>query len=126
MEAVFYILGLFIVKHFLIDFVLQPREMAVGKGNSWTILLIHTAMNGLATLLLLTAISATLYPIAAMLILWLAFLDFILHTIIDKISTQCYKRLNLSPSTRGFWLVIGADQTLHYLTYILITMYIVK
>jgi hypothetical protein len=126
MEAVFYILGLFFLKHFLFDFVLQPRKMAVTKGDSWPMLLLHTSIQGVSTMLLLFIVSACILPISINLILTLALVDFLLHTIVDKMSTQLYKRKKLHPMTHsGFWIVLGADQMLHQLTYILITIFIV-
>jgi hypothetical protein len=54
----------------------------------------------------------------ANLIIGLAFLDFAIHYHVDFIKQQL--NCGLTPKDRNFWIWLGLDQALHYLTYIAI------
>jgi hypothetical protein len=113
MTVVIILLALFGIKHFLADFVLQFNYMlkdkgTYGGGGGED----HAGMHGLGTLLIaiwfVTPFNAVL----------LAMMDTIIHYHIDWAKTNLSRRL--TPADRKFWLWFGADQGLHYLTYILI------
>lgn len=102
---------LFIVKHFFADFPLQTYNMVCQKG---TYLakggIVHSGIHAVMTFLILVFFTkfAVLF----------ALLDFIIHYHVD------YAKMNLSkkytPQDNKFWVWLGFDQLLHYLTYVLI------
>jgi hypothetical protein len=111
MNTVIILLALFGIKHFIADFVLQFDYMLGQKGTYGAPGGIHHAfLHGAFTFLILS----WFYPLA----LWMGFLDFIAHYHIDWAKTNLSR--GLSTSDRRFWIWLGADQCLHYLTYILI------
>jgi len=116
MTTVIVLLALFGIKHFIADFVLQFDYMLVQKGTYGAPGGIHHAwLHGAFTFLIL----CWFHPLA----LWLGFVDFVAHYHIDWAKTNLSR--GLSTSDRRFWIWLGADQGLHYLTYILIIRLIV-
>jgi hypothetical protein len=107
-------LALFGIKHFIADFVMQYDYMISDKG-------IYGAPGGLhhaATHACLTFFILVIFYSNPNGILALSILDFVLHYHIDYIKQQLNQ--GLSAHDRMFWVWLGADQALHYLTYILI------
>ena len=113
MTAVVILLALFGVKHFIADFVLQFDYMLGEKGTYGALGGVdHAGIHGgLTSLVLLLVVD----PMTALL---LGLLDMALHYHIDWAKTNLSR--GLTPADRKFWLWLGADQGLHYLTYILI------
>jgi hypothetical protein len=116
MEIICILLALFGIKHFICDFVLQNGNMLKDKGvylapggrN-------HAAIHALGTLVVLFLIfpwdlGAHIFAVI------LALLDGFLHYHIDWAKTNLSQ--GLTPADRKFWIWFGADQGLHYLTYI--------
>ena len=113
MTTVVILLALFGIKHFIADFVLQFNYMLGQKGTYGASGGIdHAGIHGLLTALLL------LFFVTPMTATVLGLLDMILHYHIDWAKTNLSR--GFSTSDRRFWLLLGADQGLHYLTYILI------
>jgi hypothetical protein len=113
MITIITLLALFGIKHFIADFILQFDYMVKEKG-------IYAAAGGvdhagvhggLTALVLMLFVSV---PVA----LIIGLLDMVLHYHIDWAKTNLSR--GLSVSDRKFWIWFGADQGLHYLTYILI------
>ena len=107
------LLTLFVIKHFIADFVLQFNYMIEEKGRYLaTGGVQHSAIHGILTYFILLYFTN---PHTASM---LALLDFVIHYHID------WAKMNLSngltTDNHKFWIWLGFDQMLHYLTYILI------
>ena len=107
-----YLLTLFVIKHFIIDFVWQTPEEVEHKGTylDWRGVK-HSVKHGLGTMGILWAAGAGIdfgYLYGA--------LDFVIHYHIDWIKMNATQ--HLTPSDHQFWVWLGFDQALHYLTYI--------
>lgn len=108
------ILALFGIKHFICDFWLQFPYMLDEKG-------IYGAEGGRHHALMHTAGTFLVLAVTIFSIEWaviLAFLDGIIHYHIDWAKTNLSR--GLTPKDNQFWLLLGLDQGLHYLTYVLI------
>jgi hypothetical protein len=112
--AVFILLALFGIKHFIADFLMQYDYMLREKG-------IYGATGGVHHALVhasFTFLILVFFCNNANVILSLAFLDFVSHYHIDYFKQQLNR--GLTPKDRNFWIWLGLDQALHYLTYIAI------
>jgi hypothetical protein len=110
------LLALFGIKHFVCDFILQNDNMLKDKG----IYLApggrkHAATHALGTLIVLFLIFPWDFW-AHIVAIILALMDGLIHYHIDWAKTNLSK--GLTPADRKFWMWFGADQCLHYLTYI--------
>ena len=112
--TVFLLLALFGIKHFICDFVLQFPYMVREKGTyGATGGIHHAAMHASWTLLICIFFAKSGHDVVT-----LAVLDGLLHYHIDWAKQQLNRGLNYND--RMFWVWLGADQALHYLTYVLI------
>lgn len=116
--TVFLLLVLFGIKHFIADFAMQYDYMIRDKGiygaagglhhaathASWTFLILVSFIHDPNDLLLLPLV------------------DGILHYHIDWAKQQLNR--GLTSADRMFWVWLGADQALHYLTYVGIISYV--
>jgi hypothetical protein len=117
-ELVLILLAAFGIKHFVCDFLLQYPYMLAEKGfygarGGIDHALIHSA--GTFVILILILPWGLHIHLAALI---LALFDGIVHYHIDWLKQQLNR--GLTPTDRMFWVWFGADQTLHYLTYIAI------
>jgi hypothetical protein len=107
------LLILFLIKHFLIDFVTQTEYQWKNKG---TFLhpggLLHSSLHGLGTYIIL--LNTGIDPVS------MGILDFGTHYTIDFCKTNLNKILNIGAESQIFWFLVGLDQLLHYLVYIYI------
>ncbi len=117
-ELILLLLTLFGVKHFVCDFLLQYPYMLEQKGIYGARGGVdHAVIHGIGTLIVL--VIALPWGLAAhFAAIILALFDAVSHYHIDWLK-QRFNR-GLTPADREFWLWFGADQTLHYLTYIAI------
>lgn len=116
--TVFILLALFGIKHFVADFLMQYDYMLREKGiYGATGGLHHSLVHASWTFLILVC-----FVNNANAIIGLAFLDFVLHYHIDWAKQQLNR--GLTSADRMFWVWMGADQALHYLTYIGIIAYV--
>jgi hypothetical protein len=116
--TVFVLLALFGIKHFVADFLMQYDYMLREKG-------IYGATGGVHHAIVhasFTFLILVFFCHDANLIIGLAFLDFAIHYHVDFIKQKLNK--GLTPADRKFWVWLGADQALHYLTYIGIISYV--
>lgn len=105
---------LFAAKHFVADFALQTGWMFRGKGvYGHPGGLAHACVHMLGSLPALAVMG--LAPLA---ILLLVVAEGIIHYHLDWGKEGLARRLGTSTQDRLFWILIGADQFLHYLTYI--------
>lgn len=115
-KLIIILLALFGIKHFICDFVLQNEKMLKDKGTYGAIGgLSHAACHAIGTLVVLfIALPWNINAHAVAVIL--AGLDGIVHYHIDWIKTNLNKPY--TPADKEFWILLGADQGLHYLTYV--------
>jgi len=104
------ILFLFIIKHFICDFILQPPYMYLNKGKfAHPGGMAHATVHGTAT-----AIICYAYPT----FLTAALIDGVVHYFIDWGKVNIAKRMGWKPdNSEYYWYLLGLDQMLHYLTY---------
>ena len=105
---------LFIVKHYVCDFVLQNSWQAIGKAKTkgWILpLLVHSVINATGTAIILLVFGSPY---------WLVFglSEIAVHFIIDRIKTK----VPVVKDSRAYWLVFGADQTLHLIWLYLVSL----
>ena len=117
-SSVFSLLALFGIKHFIADFLMQYPDMLREKGTygaeggihhagthaSWTFLILVPFIHSPSDLLILPLF------------------DFIAHYHIDYFKQQLNH--GLTTADRRFWVWLGLDQALHYLTYVGIISYV--
>jgi hypothetical protein len=117
MNTVILLLALFGIKHFICDFVLQFPYMLAQKGIYGARGgLDHAYIHGIFTWFILM-------PFIGSMAAFPALVDIAAHYHIDWAKQQLNK--GLTPADRMFWVWFGADQALHYLTYIAIIGFIV-
>lgn len=107
---------LFFIKHFVCDFPLQAFPyMYRNKGTyGHTGGLLHAWVHGLGTILVLNLYLSLSWNY----ILLIATIDGIAHYHIDWAKMNVGKKFNLQPNnSEWFWILLGIDQLLHYLTY---------
>jgi hypothetical protein len=113
------LLGLFGIKHFICDFLLQFPYMVNEKGiYGATGGLHHAGLHAAFTLLICVFFARDGHDAVTV-----AAADGLLHYHIDWVKQQLTYRLRTTD--RMFWVWFGADQGLHYLTYVAIIGYIV-
>jgi len=104
----------FIIKHFICDF---PLQRGYQFRNKWRYGhpggLLHAGIHATGTLFVIAWISAPAGIIAAA-------ADGIIHYHIDWVKSGLNHRLQLTHEQNGFWVLLGVDQMLHYLTYVVI------
>jgi len=111
-STVFILLALFGIKHFLADFLMQFEYMLKEKGIYGATGGIHHALlHASFTFLILVFFCHNGNEIIA-----LAAVDFFIHYHVDFYKQQLNK--HLTTADRRFWILLGLDQALHYLTYI--------
>jgi len=116
--TVFVLLALFGIKHFVADYLMQFDYMLREKGIYGAVGGVHHALvHASWTFLILVFFCDNADVIIA-----LAFADFVLHYHIDWSKQQLTR--NLTSADRRFWIWMGLDQALHYLTYIGIIAYV--
>lgn len=104
----------FVVKHFICDFLLQRSYQYRNKGiygHPGGIL--HAGIHAAGTVLVLL-----LWPFSWTVILLLALAEAVVHYHIDWLKCDLTRRYQWNSSQDAFWIALGADQMLHYLTYV--------
>lgn len=101
------------IKHLLVDWLFQTQIEIQEKGTYAKLGgLIHSGEHALGTYIVCLLFT----PLA----LYLAVLDFILHYHIDWLKSNLTNCLKVSPTHKTYWFLMGADQTLHQFTYLLL------
>jgi hypothetical protein len=103
--------AVFSVKHFLADFVLQTRWIALGKDcrTDWVRpLLAHVTIHAGLALVIILVVTPRLW--------WLALIDFVVHFGVDRGKTVLGRSGRWSPDDARYWWLFGFDQLLHQLT----------
>ena len=119
LDALLMILLLF-TKHYIIDFPLQNKFQWSNKGTyGHPGGLLHSGLHGVGTLLCLVWWG----PVIA---LWAALADAVIHYHVDWAKMNLNRVLGYGPTTHEeFWWLLGLDQYLHALTYLVIVAAIV-
>ena len=105
------ILALLFIKHFLCDFVWQTNEMVYSKGTYGKLAGInHSLMHTIGTFVVLMVVGASNEQSII-----LSTLDGIIHYHVDWLKSKL--TIGLTPVDHKFWVLLGADQLVHYLTY---------
>ncbi|QXV85134.1 hypothetical protein bas27_0064 [Escherichia phage TrudiGerster] len=109
---------IFFLKHFMADYPLQtPYMLRKTHKIGWKLpLLTHSLVHAVLTFAILILFTSLGMAIA------LAIMELILHFIIDYWKAQ---RCKYAISDAKFWIALGFDQLLHYLTYALIILIII-
>lgn len=112
-----YLLALLFVNHYLVDFIFQTEYQWKNKnkflhpGG-----LIHSGLHGLTMYGILIMFGVDWY-----LALKCSYYNFIIHYAIDYFKMEITIHFDLDANRhKEFWWVLGLDQLLHYLTYLLI------
>lgn len=114
MNELIILVALLFTKHFIVDFPLQTAFQRNNKGNYGHLGgVLHAFLHGLGTWLCFIWYK----PEVAM---WLAIADYGLHYHIDWGKVKLNKKFGLSPSSDKFWWLLGFDQYLHAMTYVLL------
>jgi len=108
--------AVFIVAHYVGDFILQSREIATKKSSSILALSIHVAIYA-ATMLAFSFLVDFTFHQRAVFVIYNGLLHFITDYITSRMTTKAWKEGNMEK----FWDTIGADQFAH--TYTLYIMY---
>lgn len=116
--------GLFL-KHFICDFLYQPSYMYLNKG---TFLhpggLAHSGFHAICTFIVFAIIvPEMLYRLAELLLVF----EFLTHYFIDLSKVKINRRFGLTPTnSQKYWWLLGFDQLLHCLTYVVIVYFCIK
>ena len=109
------LLTLLFLKHFIVDFPLQNSFQWKNKGIYGHMGgILHAGLHGIGTLIILAFF---IEPVFAFIF---ATIDSVLHYHIDWAKMNLNKKFGYTPADEKFWWLLGLDQLLHSLTYILI------
>ncbi|BBB95995.1 MULTISPECIES: DUF3307 domain-containing protein [Bradyrhizobium] len=107
-------------KHIIADFMLQNAWMAIGKDQKtgWALPLLAHCLVHLAVALALILVVAPRFW-------YVAFIDFVIHIIVDRAKGYCASHfgVTLESGHPWFWTLIGVDQALHHLTGFALSIY---
>ena len=118
-------LGL-LVKHTLVDFVLQTAQQATNKGIYGHIDgLVHSAQQALGTAIVVMFL-VTIYcgstshplPIAFLAISGSIIADFAIHYHMDWFKSWNDRSKGYTPACKPYWVWLGIDQFVHMITYL--------
>ena len=114
------VLSALTIKHFVFDFLYQPSYQWQNKGTyGHPGGIVHSGQHALATLVILS------FLVSPMLAAGLAFLEFIIHYHMDWFKMWYNKRKQWTATTHNeFWVLMGFDQLIHSLTYLLLAAFI--
>jgi hypothetical protein len=113
------ILVLLQIKHFLVDWVLQTDRQIKHKGQYLHPVGIYHSLQHAA----FTAVIAAF--VAPPQTLTLGIVDGLLHYHIDWAKQNLSSHYGLSTDNKGFWMLMGLDQLLHQLTYLLLVFLLI-
>ena len=112
------LITLLIVKHFIVDFLLQPKWMWSNKGISLHPGgLAHAGLHGLVTFIILSFYVKYAF--------FIAFAEAVVHYVVDFLKMNINSLYGWTSANPKFWVALGVDQFLHYMTYVAIVWYLV-
>jgi hypothetical protein len=113
LNALFVLLVLFQLKHFIADYPLQIQFMLKKFSDKFTewfpALLSHACIHGILTTIIILLVEPSLW--------YLGFLDLITHFTIDLLKASKRIGSRWTPQNKFFWWALGLDQMLHHLTH---------
>lgn len=125
------VFSLLLIKHFLVDFILQTKWQATNKGTyGHPAGTLHAVLHYMFTFVIVYGIfihNPKLWPVPFELQLMsvgLGLLDGVLHYHIDWAKVNINKYYKLGTNNKYYWWLLGFDQLLHQLTYVFICWYI--
>lgn len=116
-ETTLLALATLMVKHWVADFLLQTVYQVQNKGRyGHPGGLIHSAIHIVCTL----PVFVVLPPASAQLGAGLLAGEYVFHYHVDWLKEQMNRSFGLKPDMAGFWYLLGLDQLVHGLTYVVI------
>lgn len=108
--------GMMFAKHFVVDFVCQPYQMAIDKGYLNRLGgYLHAGYHTLASFL----VFVIFFTFSWKILLLLAVIEFVSHYMIDFAKMNINRTKGWKCNTHSeFWILTGIDQYLHYMTYL--------
>ena len=115
--------ALFTVKHIIADYFLQFSWMIRDKGfyGEWGGIA-HSGMHAFFTLFVLLLANTGLHII---LLTLLSILDGVIHYHIDWVKSNVWREKRYTSQDQMYWVTHGVDQGMHFMTYILIILFLV-
>jgi len=110
------LLGLLQIKHLFADFFWQTGWMVHHKHRYFHPAgLVHSGLHVFCSFIVLWVFLPDL-PLGV--VMSLVFAEFLAHFHIDWAKATIVKRIGCGEREKGFWNLMGVDQTLHHLTYL--------
>ena len=111
----------FRLKQYACDFLLQTDWMALHKGQpgkeGYKALFTHTAFHLGGTFILAMILAPSFW--------WLAFVDFVVHSVVDRVQGVISYKKGWAYTDKMFWWSFGLDQEAHNFTHLAYIMIIV-
>lgn len=118
--SIHFVYGIFIVKHFICDFVLQYPRHYLNKGvyGAWGGIE-HALIHGIGTFCVFYFLNLGFF-----ISLLSGLFDMMVHYHIDYIKMNVNDKLGYKCNTHEqFWVLLGLDQMFHYITYVILISY---
>ena len=112
-SSLFLLLTALSVKHFIADYVLQTSKLVQLKQKNILYLFLHAFHHALGSFIIFVFVAS--FPIA----IGLSLLDWLLHTIIDSTKSYVPYFDRFKPPSQAYFNILGLDQLMHQLCYIL-------
>ncbi|MGQ0741549.1 MAG: DUF3307 domain-containing protein [Alphaproteobacteria bacterium] len=115
-EVALALLGLLVFqfKHFVADFVLQTRYQFSNKGfYGHPGGLLHAGIHAVGSVLALLVLTRSPSLIGILIAV-----EFVIHYHTDWLKETIDRRMKWTYQNTGYWIVFGADQLVHQLTYL--------
>lgn len=123
----------FTLKHFIADYPLQAFPYMYRNKGTYLHLggLLHASIHGVFTTMTLVVVciacDISMTAASTLLVVLLSLADTVIHYHIDWAKMNINKKMGWGPTTHEeFWVLLGADQLLHGLTYIWLSYEFVK
>lgn len=111
--TLFSILTLLFIKHYVADFLYQPKWMWSNKHKLYHYgSICHSGFHVVLTALILLVYS--------MFSIKLIVLEYLIHSITDALKMKIGIKYVITPNEPIFWNLLGIDQLIHSLTYVFI------
>jgi len=122
LSQIFILYLIFRLKHVLCDFFLQTSWMALEKGKPFKdggakALFSHAGIHGLFTFIIMIGFAPSLW--------WLGPVDFVVHSIIDRIKVKFTDKMGWTYKNDKYWWAFGLDQEAHHITHALFIVAII-
>lgn len=124
MNEIIVLFGLFLVKHFVCDFILQGPYQYENKGKlGHPGGLLHAGINVFGSWTILASwfivFNETVETPAIKILASVLVMEYFIHYFMDFTKVRLNKHFGWGPDTHAeFWILMGFDQMVHYLTYV--------